>query len=243
MIAELLARIRGRHTVYDRWGFAQKLGKGLGVAALLSGPPGTGKTMAAGLIAKELGLELYRVDLSQMFSKWIGETEKKLAALFDAAESTHAILLFDEADSLFGKRTEVKSSNDRYANLEVNYLLQRLETFTGICILTSNHENAMDEAFKRRLSFHIRLPMPDEGERTKLWQALLPAGAPVHSNIDYRELGRRVHMSGGHIRNAVLRAAFLAADLQQPITNDLLWHAAQAEYEAIGKIPPSFASS
>jgi hypothetical protein len=150
-IQYLLARIRQRRTVYEQWGFAAKVGKGLGTSALFSGPPGTGKTMVAALIAKELGLELYQVDMAKITSKYIGETERNLAALFDAAEAGHAVLLFDEADSLFGKRTEVKSSNDRYANLETNYLLQRLESFTGICLLTTNHESSIDPAFQRRL--------------------------------------------------------------------------------------------
>ncbi len=152
VLAELVARVRGRRRVLEEWGFGAKVGKGGGVAALMSGPPGTGKTMAAGLLAKELGLDLYQVDLSKIVSKYIGETEKQLAAVFDAAEAGHAVLLFDEADSLFGKRTEVKSSNDRYANLETNYLLQRLEAFTGVCLLTTNHEQAIDEAFRPTLA-------------------------------------------------------------------------------------------
>ena len=236
MVNELLARVRRRRTVYERWGFGTKLAKGLGVAALFSGPPGTGKTMAASLIAKGLGLQLYQVDLAQMVSKWIGETEKNLARLFDAAESSQAVLLFDEADSLFGKRTEVKSSNDRYANLEVNYLLQRLETFTGICLLTTNHENAIDEAFRRRLSFHIRFPMPDEIERAGLWRALIPPSAPVSPDVDFTKLGRTIELSGGYIRNAVLRAAFVAADQGSSITMKQLWHAAQIECDAAGKL-------
>ncbi len=239
MIAELLARVRERRLVYEKWGFSNKLGKGLAVSALFSGPPGTGKTMAASLVAKDLGLQLYRVDLAQMVSKWVGETEKNLAKLFDAAESAHAVLLFDEADSLFGKRTEVKSSNDRYANLEVNYMLQRLETFTGICLLTTNHENAIDEAFRRRLAFHVRFPIPDENERAALWRALIPESAPISPSIDFERLATRVEMPGGHIRNAVLRAAFVAADAGAPISMDHLWHAAEVECDAMGKIVPT----
>ncbi|MBA3460528.1 MAG: ATP-binding protein [Deltaproteobacteria bacterium] len=243
LIRELLARVRERRLVYEQWGFSTKLGKGLGVSALFSGPPGTGKTMAASLVAKDLGLQLYRVDLAQMVSKWIGETEKNLAQLFDAAESAHAVLLFDEADSLFGKRTEVKSSNDRYANLEVNYMLQRLETFTGICLLTTNHENAIDDAFRRRLAFHVRFPIPDEPERAALWRAMIPESAPLASSIDFTGLARRLELPGGHIRNAALRAAFLAAAARSPITMDHLWHAAAIECEAMGKIVPSRAST
>ena len=235
-IIELMARVRGRHKVYEQWGFGAKVGKGLGVSALFSGPPGTGKTMVAGLIAKELGLELYQVDMAKIASKYIGETENNLAALFDAAEAGHAILLFDEADSLFGKRTEVKSSNDRYANLETNYLLQRLESFTGICLLTSNHESNMDPAFQRRLSLHLRFDLPDADERAQLWRAVLPEGAPIAKDIDFAGLARRFAMSGGYIKNAALRAAFLAADRDEAITSVLLEKAARVEYEGMGKL-------
>ena len=235
-IVELLARVRGRRKVYEQWGFAAKVGKGLGVSALFSGPPGTGKTMIAALIAKELGLELYQIDLGKLVSKFIGETEKQLGAMFDAAEAGHAILLFDEADSLFGKRTDVKSSNDRYANLETNYLLQRLETFTGICLLTSNHESNIDPAFYRRLSLHVRFDLPDEAERAKLWRAVLPKAAPVEQGVDFGALARRYEMSGGYIKNAALRAAFLAADEDSEITGAHLERAARVEYEAMGKL-------
>lgn len=235
-ITELLARIRERSRVYEDWGFAEKLGKGLGVSALLSGPPGTGKTMAAGLIARALRVELYQVDISKVVSKWIGETEKNLAALFDAAEAGHAILLFDEADALFGKRTDVKSSNDRHANQETNFLLQRLESYAGICILTTNHETAIDEAFRRRLSVHVRFPMPDADERTRLWRAMIPASAPRADVLGLEKLASTFVMSGGYIRNAVLRAAFLAADGGGLIDSDRLTRAAQLEYEAMGKV-------
>jgi len=238
-IIELLARIRKRRRVYEEWGFGEKVGRGLGVSALFSGPPGTGKTMCAGLIGKDLGTAVYQVDLSKIVSKWIGETEKNLASLFDAAEAGHAILLFDEADSLFGKRTDVRSSNDRHANQEVNYLLQRLESFSGICILTTNHESAIDEAFRRRLSVHVRFPVPDADERTKLWEALIPKAAATHGELRLETLGEAYVMSGGYIRNAVLRAAFLAADEDSPITASHLTRAAQLEYEAMGKIVAS----
>ncbi|HLL22614.1 MAG TPA: AAA family ATPase, partial [Kofleriaceae bacterium] len=235
-VVELIARIRERRRVFEDWGFAAKVGKGLGTSALFSGPPGTGKTMVAALIAKELALELYRVDLGKVVSKYIGETEKNLAALFDAAEAGHAIVLFDEADALFGKRTDVKSSNDRYANLETNYLLQRLESFTGICLLTSNHESNIDPAFLRRLSLHLRFELPDANERAHLWRAMLPAAAPVDASVDLMSLGRRFAMSGGYIRNATLRAAFLAADEGSAITAAHLERAARLEYEGMGKI-------
>ncbi|MEJ7598545.1 MAG: AAA family ATPase [Kofleriaceae bacterium] len=238
-IVELLARIRERRKVYEDWGFGEKVGRGLGVSALFSGPPGTGKTMAAGLIARDLSVELYQVDLSKISSKWIGETEKNLASLFDAAEAGHAILLFDEADALFGKRTEVRSSNDRHANQEVNYLLQRMESFTGICILTSNHDNAIDEAFRRRLSLHVRFPVPESKERRRLWHALLPTSAPVAKDLPLDQLAETYVMSGGYIRNAVLRAAFLAADEGTTIEAAHLVYAAQLEYESMGKIAPT----
>jgi len=228
--------VRHRRLVHDEWGFAAKVGRGLGLSALFSGPPGTGKTMVAGLIADALGLDLYQIDLSRIVSKWIGETEKNLAQVFDAAEAGHAILLFDEADSLFAKRTEVKSSVDRYANLEVNYLLQRMEAFQGISILTTNIDSAIDEAFRRRLSTHIHFPIPDEDERFRLWGALLPAAARRAADVDLRVLAERYAMSGGYIRNAALRAAFLAADGGTEITMRHLLRAATHEYAAMGKV-------
>ncbi|HPH68663.1 MAG TPA: AAA family ATPase [Kofleriaceae bacterium] len=235
-VVGLLARVRERRQVYEQWGFARKVGRGLGIAALLSGPPGTGKTMVAGLIARELGLDLYQVDASKISSKWIGETEANLAKLFDAAEAGHAILLFDEADTIFGKRTEVKSSNDRHANSEVNYLLQRLESFRGVVLLTTNHENAMDAAFARRLSTHIRFALPEVTERAALWQACLPADAPCAQGIDTAHLAERFAMSGGYIRNAVLRAAFLAAHEKAPIAMAHLVRGGQQEYASMGKV-------
>jgi len=235
-IVELVARVRHRRKVLETWGFGAKIGKGYGISALLSGPPGTGKTMVAGLIANELGLDLYQVDLSRIVSKYIGETEKNLAVLFDAAESGHGILLFDEADSLFAKRSEVKSSNDRYANLEVNYLLQRMEQFTGISLLTTNHETAIDEAFRRRLALHVRFPMPDEAQRSALWKAMIPDQAEVEHNLDFERLGREFAMSGGYVKNAVVRAAYLAADGVGSIGMSHLLRAAHAEYEALGKV-------
>lgn len=236
LLIELVARVRHRERVLEDWGFADKIGRGLGLSALLSGPPGTGKTMIAGLLARELKLDLYQVDLSKLVSKYIGETEKQLAALFEAAESGQAIILFDEADSLFAKRTEVRSSNDRYANLEVNYLLQRIESFTGITLLTTNHETAIDPAFMRRLAFHIRVPMPDEHERELLWRTMLPAKAELDVKLDFGRLASEFAMTGGYIKNAVLRAAFLSADAGTVITEAHLLRGARAEYEAMGKL-------
>ncbi len=234
-LRELIARVRHRRLVVDEWGFGKKVAKGLGLAALFSGPPGTGKTMAAGLVANELGLDLYAVDLSRMVSKYIGETEKNLAQVFDAAEAGHAILLFDEADSLFSKRTEVKSSVDRYANLEVNYLLQRMEAFSGIAILTTNFDTAIDDAFRRRLSYRIAFPLPEEDERARLWRAVIPTGA-LGSAIDFNALASRFAMSGGYIKNAALRAAFLAAAAGTKIEMSHLQRAATSEYAAMGKV-------
>lgn len=238
-IDELIARVRRRRTVYETWGLGERVGRGLGVSAIFSGPPGTGKTMAAGLIARELATDLYQVDMSKVISKWIGETEKNLAHVFDAAEAGHAILLFDEADALFGRRTEVKSSNDRHANQETNYLLQRLEQFSGVCILTTNNDNAIDEAFRRRLSIHVHFPMPEFGERVELWRSMVIDSIPTDGKLDFPGLAKRYEMSGGYIRNAVVRAAFLAAEAGCPLGNQLLFHAAQLEYQAMGRILPS----
>jgi hypothetical protein len=238
-IREFIARVRHRRRVYDDWGFAAKMAKGLGLSALFAGPPGTGKTMVAGIIADELALDLYQIDLSRIVSKYVGETEKNLAQLFDAAEAGHAILLFDEADSLFAKRTEVKSSVDRYANLEVNYLLQRMEAFNGITILTTNLDSSIDDAFRRRISFRVDFPFPEPEDRLRLWQTMLPERAAVADDIDFEVLSEKYEMTGGYIRNAVLRAAFLAADEDSTISMGHLVRAANLEYQAMGKVVSS----
>jgi SpoVK/Ycf46/Vps4 family AAA+-type ATPase len=210
-----------------------------GLSALFYGPPGTGKSMVAGLIARELGLELYRVDLSRVVSKWVGETEKNLAEVFDAAEDGQVVILFDEADSLFARRTEVKSSVDRYANLEVNYLLQRLDSFEGICILTTNLEGSIDPAFKRRMSLRLHFPFPDEEIRARLWAAHLPAETPTAGDFDLAALAHRFPLSGGYIRNSALRAAFLAAQEERPLSQSYLIRAIQLEYRELGKLSTS----
>src|SRR5690606_14914454 len=238
-VLELIARIKHRRTVYDVWGMGEVLTTARGVTALFQGGPGTGKTLVASAIANELGMDLYRVDLSRIMSKWIGETEQNLAKLFDAAEDGHTIILFDEADSLFAKRTEVKSSVDRYANLEVNYLLQRLDTFEGIAILTTNFGTSIDNAFKRRLSFRLTFPFPDEEAREALWQSHLPPQLPKAGNFNLAELARKYRLSGGYIRNAALRAAFLAAEEASALTQDHLERAIKAEFREIGKINES----
>lgn len=237
-VEALVARVRHAHQVLERWRYRGKMARGTGVAALFSGPPGTGKTMVAGLIAAELDLELYQVDLSQVVSKWIGETEKQLSRVFDAAEQGHALLLFDEADALFGQRTsDVKGANDRYANLEVNYLLQRVEAFGGITILTTNLDTAIDRALKRRLAAHIVFDQPDDDARVQLWERLATTGAaPLERDIDYAALSRDFpKMSGANIRNAALSAAFLAAaDAATTISQAHLIRAARSEYRSMG---------
>jgi hypothetical protein len=238
-LREFISRVRHRRRVYEEWGFSRKVAKGLGLSALFAGPPGTGKTMVAGIIADELALDLYQIDLSRIVSKYIGETEKNLANVFDAAEAGHAILLFDEADSLFAKRTEVKSSVDRYANLEVNFLLQRMESFNGITILTTNLDSSIDDAFRRRISFRVDFPMPEVEDRERLWQSMLPQQADVARDIDFSTLARKFEFSGGHIKNAVLRAAFFAAEEGGPINNKHLQRAALLEYTSMGKIASS----
>ncbi len=239
-VAALIARVRHAHRVLEQWGFRGKMARGTGVPALFSGPPGTGKTMVAGLIARELELELYQVDLSQNTSKWVGETEKQLARVFDAAEQGHALLLFDEADALFGQRsTDVKGAVDRYANLEVNYLLQRVESFGGITILTTNLDAGIDRALKRRLAAHIVFELPDEDERAALWRRMITtAAAPLAEDIDTAELARAFpKMSGANIRNAALAAAFFAAADRAPaIARDHLLRAARVEYRSMGHV-------
>ncbi len=210
-LMEMIAYAANAEKVYDQWGFGAKHSVAQGISALFAGPPGTGKTMCASVIAAELDMELFRVDLSRVVSKWIGETEKNLARVFDEAQRSNAVVLFDEADSLFAKRTEVKSSVDRYANLEVNFLLQRMETFNGITILTTNFEDTIDSAFKRRLTFRVRFEKPDADARGALWEKMFPKAANLADDVDFKELGRRFEVSGGNIRNAAIRAAFLAA--------------------------------
>ena len=240
LISALIGRIRHSHQVLDQWGYRRKIARGAGVPALFSGPPGTGKTMVAGLIARELDLELYQVDLSKVVSKWVGETEKNLGRVFDAAEEGHGLLLFDEADALFGQRTsDVQGANDRYANLEVNYLLQRVEAFGGITILTTNLETAIDTALKRRLASHIVFATPEDDERARLWERQTTTGAaPIDEDVDHEELSRLFpKMSGANIRNAAISAAFLAAaDAAPKITQMHLIRAARAEYRSMGHV-------
>jgi AAA+ superfamily predicted ATPase len=237
-LVEIVAAVRYQSRVMEDWGFSAKLPYGRSLSVLFSGAPGTGKTMVATLIGKELGLEVFRVDLSKIVSKYIGETEKNLARVFEEAQRCNAVILFDEADSLFAKRTEVKSSNDRYANLEVNFLLQRLEAHDGIVILTTNAANSIDPAFLRRIRYRVEFPEPDEHERKGLWRSMVPVQTPLASDVDFAALGRKFRLTGGHIKNAVVRAAFLAAAEGTPaITQDLLLRAAQLEWTELGNLP------
>lgn len=234
-IREFIGRIRHRRTVYESWGLDRVMTTSRGITALFQGGPGTGKTMVAGVIARELGFDLYRIDLARILSKWIGETERNLGQVFDAAEEGQAILLFDEADSLFAKRTEVRSSVDRYANVEVNYLLQRLDSFEGIAVLATNSGGSIDSAFKRRLSFRLTFPFPDAEAREQLWRVHLPPELPTAGTFDFRKLAQQ-QLSGGYIRNAVLRAAFLAAQEGMALSQDHLERAIKLEYRELGKL-------
>jgi len=235
-LREFVGRVRHRRKVFEDWGMTGTMATSRGLTALFSGQPGTGKTLVAGVIARELGLDLYRVDLSKVMSKWIGETERNLATIFDAAQDGQVILLFDEADSLFAKRTEVRSSNDRYANLEVNYLLQRLDAFEGIAMLTTNSGGSIDPAFKRRLSFQLSFPFPDEETRAALWRVHLPPSLPRGEKLVFDDLARKYQLSGGYIRNACLRAAFLAAQEETTVHQHHLERAVALEFAEMGKL-------
>ncbi|TVP69186.1 MAG: ATP-binding protein [Rhodobacteraceae bacterium] len=229
----ICAQVRQRQRVYGQMGFTSSAGRGLGVSVLFAGPSGAGKTMAAEVLARDLDLDLFRIDLSQVVSKYIGETEKNLAGVFDAAEDGGAILLFDEADALFGKRSEVRDSHDRYANMEVAYLLQRLETYRGLAILTTNFRAALDKAFARRLRFVVEFPFPGYAERLRIWQRAFPAGARTEG-LDPALLAK-LSVAGGAIRNIALTAAFLAAEADRPIRMADLAHAAEAECAKLDK--------
>jgi ATPase family associated with various cellular activities (AAA) len=222
-----------RAKVLDRWGFAEQSNRGLGLSALFTGPSGTGKTLAAEILANELRLDLFRIDLSAVVSKYIGETEKNLRRVFDAAEEGGAVLLFDEADALFGKRSEVKDSHDRYANVEISYLLQRMEAYRGLAILTTNMKEALDPAFLRRLRFVVQFPFPDQAQRAEIWRKIFPAKTPTDS-LDIGRLSR-LSISGGNIRSIALNAAFAAADANEPVRMPHLLRAARLEYEKLEK--------
>ena len=224
---QVVAHVRHRLAVYHDWGFASRGLRGLGITALFAGESGTGKTMAAEVLANELHLDLYRIDLSSVVSKYIGETERNLRRVFDAAEDSGAILLFDEADALFGKRSEVKDSHDRYANIEVSYLLQRMEAYRGLAILTTNMKAALDNAFQRRLRFVVQFPFPDLAQREAIWREIFPQATPL-DKLDFPKLAR-MQVAGGNIRNIALNAAFLAAQANEPVRMTHLLDAARAE--------------
>ena len=234
-LREICDHAEHRHVVFGGWGFGRQMSLGKGLNALFSGPPGTGKTMAAEVIANELGLDLYKIDLSQVVSKYIGETEKNLDRVFAAAESSNAILFFDEADALFGKRSEVRDSHDRYANVEVSYLLQKMEEYEGIAILASNLRQHVDQAFLRRLAFTVHFPFPDEESRRRIWEGAWPAEAPLDADVDFAALAREFRLAGGNIRNIVLAAAFLAAAEGARVRQGHLLRATRREYQKMGK--------
>jgi hypothetical protein len=233
----LAAHARHRVTVYEEWGMRMGRSTGLGSTAVFGGPSGTGKSFAAEVIANELGLDLYRVDLSAVVSKYIGETEKNLRRVFDAADHGSAVLLFDEADALFGKRTEVKDSHDRYANVEVSYLLQRMEAYRGLALLTTNMAEGIDTAFLRRVRFLVSFPFPDQAMRVELWRRAFAPSTPTRE-LDVEALAQ-LDLAGGTIRNVAVNAAFLAAGAGDPVTMEHVVHAARIEAGKLGQPMPS----
>lgn len=233
ILRDIAAHVRQRSTVYNTWGFAAKSARGLGISALFAGASGTGKTLAAEVLANKLRLDLYRIDLSSVVSKYIGETEKNLRRVFDAAEQGGVILLFDEADALFGKRSEVKDARDRYANIEVSYLLQRMESYPGLALLTTNLKSAIDTAFLRRIRFVVQFPFPDAAQRAEIWRRIFPPNTPT-ANLDVVQLAR-LNVAGGNIRNIALNAAFLAADAGEAVQMKHVLRAAQTEYSKLEK--------
>jgi hypothetical protein len=236
-LREIVGAVRHRHIVYAQWGFEQRLSLGKGLKALFAGPSGTGKTMTAEVLSRELGLDLYKIDLSTVVSKYIGETEKNLDRIFRAAQSSNAILFFDEADALFGKRSEVKDAHDRYANIEVAYLLQKIEEYDGFVILATNFILNIDEAFKRRMNYTIEFPFPDQQHREMLWRAMFPPETPLGEDLDFPFLARQFALSGGHIKNAALSAAFLAAADSRIVRMPHLIQAVAREWQKLGKLP------
>jgi len=232
LLRQVIDQVNHRNRVYQDWGFREKMNRGLGINALFTGDSGTGKSMAAEVIASELKLDLFRIDLSAVVSKYIGETEKNLRKLFDAAEDSGAILFFDEADALFGKRSEVKDSHDRYANIEINYLLQKIEAYRGLAILASNMKSALDKAFVRRLRFIVDFPFPGVAEREEIWRKVFTATTPIDEDLDLAHLAK-FNLTGGNIHNVALNAAFLAAQQQSVITMPLIFNAARTEFKKL----------
>lgn len=235
-LRDICAQVRHHDQVFGTWGFGARGNRGTGLTALFGGPPGTGKTMAAEVLAGDLGLDLYMVDLSGVVSKYVGETEKNLRRIFTEARSGNAILFFDEADALFGKRTEVSDAHDRYANIETSYLLQQMEQYDGVVLLATNLRQNLDDAFTRRIRFIVEFPFPDAGSRAQIWRTHFPPAAPVAPDIDVDVLAREFAVAGGTIRNIVLNAAFLAADDGSVITRRHILHGTRREFEKIGRL-------
>ncbi len=236
LLHEMVDTVRSRPLVLEEWGVGKKLTASAGVTALFYGPPGTGKTMAAEILAGELGLDLYKIDLSSMVSKYIGETEKNLERIFTEAESSNAILFFDEADAIFGKRSEVKDAHDRYANIEISYLLQRMEAYDGVTILATNLRANLDEAFMRRLQFGIDFPFPKESDRLRIWRALFPPDVPREADLDLALLAERFEIAGGNIRNIIVTATYLAASNGQVVGMAHLLHGTRRELQKMGRL-------
>jgi hypothetical protein len=236
ILRELLDRARLTHIVQDEWGFSGGFTKATGISALFAGDSGTGKTLSAQVIAGQLGLPLYKIDLSGVVSKYIGETEKNLRAIFEAAHANNAILFFDEADALFGKRSEVKDAHDRYANIEVAYLLQQIEEYEGITILATNLRQNLDDAFTRRLDFMVDFPFPEPEYRERIWSVHFPPQAPLAGDVNMRELAQRYELAGGNIRNAALAAAYLAAAEDSVITRNHIHNAIRREHQKMGRL-------
>ena len=235
-LLEICNYVTHYHTVYGNWGFGRKLSLGKGLNVLFAGPSGTGKTMAAEIMANELGLDLYKIDLSAIVSKYIGETEKNLDRVFREGQTSNAILFFDEADALFGKRSEVRDSHDRYANIEMAYLLQKMDEYEGMVILATNLRKNMDEAFARRMHFAVEFPIPDEADRLRIWQNIFPIEAPLTTTIDLSFLARQFKITGGNIKNIALGAAFLAAQDGGGITMENIIWATKREFQKLGKL-------
>ena len=232
LLRRITHQVRCRNRVYETWGFRDRMNRGLGISALFSGESGTGKTMAAEVIANDLELDLYCIDLSAVVSKYIGETEKNLRRVFDAAEDSGAIIFFDEADALFGKRSEIRDSHDRYANIEINYLLQRMESYRGVAILASNMKSALDKAFVRRLRFIVDFPFPNLEQRRVIWQKIFPTATPLSDDFDVGRLAR-LNLAGGNIHSVAINAAFLAARADSPVTMPLVLSAARDEFRKL----------
>ena len=236
VLRSISAYLRHRDLVLSDWGYERTVARNQGIKVLFAGESGTGKTMAGQVLARDLGLDLFRLDLATVVSKYIGETEKNLDRVFSAAEGSNAILFFDEADALFGKRSEVRDAHDRYANIEVAYLLQKMEGYPGAVILATNFRQNMDDAFLRRLDVVVDFPFPEPGDRERIWRLVLPDAAPTAADIDVRFLAERFKLSGGSIRNCSLTAAFMAADAGGEIRMEHLVRAVALEYNKLGRL-------